>query len=125
MRFPIQKRKAFTLVELLVVIGIIALLIAILLPTLNKAREAANRTQCLSNLRSIHQMLGIYGTSNKDQVPLTMQNGSVPTSMSMVTLQNNYFLSRASSSPDPGIDAAGNPYKVRFVGLGILYYGGF
>jgi len=64
-----KKQSAFTLVELLVVIGIIALLISMLLPSLAKAREAANRAACLSNLRQVHTYLVMYSQLHKDEVP--------------------------------------------------------
>ncbi len=79
-RSPIRadraSRRAFTLVELLVVIGIIAVLIAILLPALNRARESARRVSCLSNLRSIGQMLNIYANANKLYVPIGRRSDS-------------------------------------------------
>lgn len=64
-----KRPKAFTLVELLVVIGIIAVLIAILLPALNSARRQAKSISCMSNLRSVGQMMALYATSNKNQIP--------------------------------------------------------
>ena len=60
-----RQRRAFTLVELLVVIGIIALLISILLPSLNRAREAARNVQCLSNLRQIGTLTVLYNSEFK------------------------------------------------------------
>jgi prepilin-type N-terminal cleavage/methylation domain-containing protein/prepilin-type processing-associated H-X9-DG protein len=61
--------RAFTLVELLVVIGIIAILVALLLPALNRAREQAKSTQCLSNLRQLAQAVYVYAAQNHGSFP--------------------------------------------------------
>jgi prepilin-type N-terminal cleavage/methylation domain-containing protein/prepilin-type processing-associated H-X9-DG protein len=64
-----KTERGFTLVELLVVIGIIALLIAILMPALGKAREQSNRVACLANQRSILQAITMYAGENGGYLP--------------------------------------------------------
>jgi prepilin-type processing-associated H-X9-DG protein/prepilin-type N-terminal cleavage/methylation domain-containing protein len=63
------RRRAFTLVELLVVIGIIALLISILLPSLSKAREMGKSVKCLSNLRQLGIATVSYANESKSYLP--------------------------------------------------------
>lgn len=78
---PSTKRSGFTLVELLVVIGIIALLISILLPSLTRARQYANMIKCQSNLRQIGMALHLYAAENDNSAPWSSspwQRGVLP-----------------------------------------------
>ena len=73
-----RRRAAFTLVELLVVIGIIALLISILLPVLGRARQSAESVACMSNLRQIGQAAFMYAQFNKNWFPQPCPGSSCP-----------------------------------------------
>src|SRR4051812_2852977 len=71
-----RRHVAFTLVELLVVIGIIALLIAILMPSLSRARQQGQRIQCMSNMRQIGMATMQYTNENKGWFPRAAGGGS-------------------------------------------------
>jgi prepilin-type N-terminal cleavage/methylation domain-containing protein/prepilin-type processing-associated H-X9-DG protein len=71
-----RRRRAFTLVELLVVMGIIALLIALLLPAVNGARKQALVVMCMSNLRTHGHALTMYADENKGQFPAHFGGGN-------------------------------------------------
>lgn len=100
-------RRAFTLVELLVTIGIIALLVGILLPTLSGAREAARRTKCLVNLRSMGTAMQLYmQTEGKDELPNVRPlagDEQIPGDLSLIDVLEPYI-----DAPRPRKDADGN-----------------
>jgi prepilin-type N-terminal cleavage/methylation domain-containing protein/prepilin-type processing-associated H-X9-DG protein len=109
-----NEATGFTLVELLVVIGIIALLISVLLPALNKARQQANLINCQSNLRTIGQLVLLYSTENGSFLPAAYSQGYYTTYADTLTLLNNKsyattpFAGQSATPPTTFPFSAGN-----------------
>ena len=108
-------RRAFTLIELLVVVSIIALLIAILLPVLSSAKQAARAIQCASNLKQVGVALGAYQTENDFYFPhhpdwgnMLGKNGTGPN-----RLRYDGGHGSAGSGFTGETDSAGNALPVR------------
>ncbi len=109
-----RKRRAFTLVELLVVIGIIALLIAILLPALRKARLAAQEAACMSNLRQFGVGFQVYADANKGLLPQDGPDGKNTTPGSLIGKQGPLdTTSRVTGVDDPSLWYNAVPRAVR------------
>lgn len=103
-----NRLDGFTLVELLVVIGIIALLIAILLPALNKAREQANTVVCLSQMRQLGIAFTLYsneydGYIIPTRIIGTAPNGSTQADFWTQLLVSTHILPNPNTSNDPTI----------------------
>jgi prepilin-type N-terminal cleavage/methylation domain-containing protein/prepilin-type processing-associated H-X9-DG protein len=93
--FPsgVRTRRGFTLVELLVVIGIVAVMVSILLPSLGRAREAANQTKCLSNLRQLGMAFVMYTNENKGKFPYAARY-DIPRAEDFIWWQETPYLGR-------------------------------
>ena len=94
----VRRKKGFTLIELLVVVAIIALLIAILLPAISRARELAKRAVCAANLRGIGQSMNIYANDEREWFPVHYFSVTHSTGAAAPQTHSITYLSRMGST---------------------------
>lgn len=112
-----QRLKGFTLIELLVVVAIIALLVAILLPSLTKARASAQRAKCLANLRGISQASNMYATEDLKNLIVPVSQtvaragaGGMFSSIDWIfSIQSHTFGGRTPITPFDGVTRSTEP----------------
>jgi len=115
---PYSERKCFSLLELLIAAAIIAILVALLLPVLNKAREAGLASSCQNNLRQQALALLQYAGDNQDCYPVLLDSSKNPDRNSAPVLMNPYLGIRQEAKekyfnpffPNPHIGPA-SPYN--------------
>src|SRR5439155_9497118 len=100
-----NSKRAFTLIELLVVMAIIAILAALLLPAVSRAKDAAKRTSCISNLRQVNLAIRLYADDYADSLPVLPQPDPYPNGVGAYYKQlvKGYVGLTGPASPDEKI----------------------